>query len=56
MKSVLNKGTDILISEKNVIQITFVKGTLIVIYEDGTTTSYSKESLNNCILNIVDEF
>ena len=56
MKSVLNKGTAISISEENVIQITFVKGTLVLIYEDGTTTSYTKESLNNCILNVVDEF
>ena len=56
MKTIINKDGFTTISKLNIEQITFVNGNLIVIYEDGTTSSFSKESLGNGVLNIVDNF
>lgn len=33
--------------------VTFINGCLVVIYDDGSTTTYSKESLDNGIITIL---
>lgn len=52
MKLIVKTETTFYTTEE-VKSVTFVNGCLVVIFDDGSTTTYTKDSLDNGVITIV---
>lgn len=54
MKLIVKTKTSFYTIEDEIKSVTFVNGCLVVIFDDGSTNSYTKESLENGTITIVN--
>lgn len=54
MKLIVKTKTSFYTIEEEIKSVTFVNGRLVVIFDDGSTSSYSKESLDDGTITIVN--